>query len=58
MTVIIQQVISRQYALEHNLPRYFTGKSCINGHIAERYTKKTTCTECAKIKKSKAKRES
>ena len=45
--------VSRQYAIEHNLPRYFTGKPCINGHIAERYTKKTNCTECAKIKKAK-----
>jgi hypothetical protein len=45
--------VSRQYAIEHNLPRYFTGKPCVNGHIAERYTKKTTCTECANIKKAK-----
>tara|TARA_Y100000294_G_C8528675_1_gene326003 strand:- start:65 stop:1339 length:1275 start_codon:yes stop_codon:yes gene_type:complete len=48
-----QQYISRQYAIEHNLPRYFTGKPCIHGHIAERYTKKTNCTECERIKKQK-----
>ncbi|SVD04139.1 uncharacterized protein METZ01_LOCUS356993, partial [marine metagenome] len=39
------KIVSRQYAIEHNLPRYFTGKPCINGHIAERYTKKTRCVD-------------
>jgi len=42
----------RQLAINNNLPRYFTGNPCVNGHIAERYTKKTTCVECARIKKT------
>ena len=46
-----EKKVSRQYAIENKLPRYFTGKPCINGHIAERYTIKTNCIECAKIKK-------
>ena len=42
----------RQLAIINNLPRYFTGNPCINGHIAERYTKKTTCVECEKNRKN------
>lgn len=28
--------------------RYYTGKPCLNGHIAERHVKNRTCTECGK----------
>lgn len=30
------------------LAKYFTGKPCKKGHIAERYTKSSTCVECLK----------
>jgi hypothetical protein len=53
MTVITQQVISRQNALENKLPRYFDGKSCVNGHIAEKYVVNNRCLECAKLTKEK-----
>ena len=29
--------------------RYFTGKPCMNGHVAQRYTSNHNCVECAKI---------
>ena len=43
-----QQYISRQYAIEHNLPRYFTGEPCIHGHIDERYVINKRCLECSR----------
>ena len=40
-------LIKRREAKALGLPRYFTGKRCPNGHIAERYTCGTGCVECA-----------
>lgn len=39
--------LSRKDAIARGLPRYFTGKPCKHGHIAERYTGNKTCCECA-----------
>lgn len=39
-------VSSRKEALASNQVRYFTGKSCKAGHIAERYAKTGTCVIC------------
>ena len=39
------EIVSRKYAIENRLPRYFTGKPCKWGHIAERYTL-GSCIEC------------
>lgn len=36
-------VVNRKEALEKGLDRYFTGKPCKNGGIAERYTIKGSC---------------
>ena len=33
--------------------RYFTGRPCRHGHIAERYTSCDTCVECLRVKKAK-----
>jgi hypothetical protein len=33
-----------------NGPRYFTGKPCKNGHIAERYSGNRECVECGKAR--------
>ena len=33
--------------------RYFTGKPCANGHVAERLKSNRTCIECLNIKKKK-----
>ena len=41
------QIITRQEAKEKGLSRYFTGKSCIHGHVAERNTKTKICADCA-----------
>ena len=40
------KVISRAEAREQGLTKYFTGKPCKNGHIAERYTKTCECSKC------------
>lgn len=39
-------IITYQRAIELNLPRYYTGKPCKNGHYAERLTATSECVEC------------
>lgn len=41
------QLITKAEATQAGLARYFTGKPCRHGHLAERYTKKSTCVMCA-----------
>jgi hypothetical protein len=43
------EVISRQEAKKLGLKRYFTGRACIHGHIAERQTTNKRCLECARL---------
>lgn len=38
----------RQQALASGLLRYFTGKPCPHGHVAERYVSTMQCVECAR----------
>lgn len=40
------QIITRKEAKEKGLPRYFTGKPCKHGHVAERITGSAQCTGC------------
>lgn len=40
------EIFSRKDAIQRGAIRYFTGKPCKNGHISERYTKKSTCVDC------------
>ena len=39
-------IISRKEAKEQGLNRYFTGKPCKHGHVAERLVANRTCAEC------------
>jgi len=39
-------VITRKEAKERWLPRYFTGKPCPHGHVAERWASTCSCVEC------------
>lgn len=48
------KIITRKEAKAKGLSRYFTGKACVHGHIAERYTCNKTCVECEAIRKQKA----
>ena len=41
------EIITREEAQEKGLVRYFTGKPCKHGHIAERYTKSLICCPCS-----------
>ena len=45
------QIISRSEAKSQNLTRYYNGKPCKHGHIAERSTKSGSCFECRSISK-------
>ncbi len=39
-------VITRKEAKERGLARYFTGKPCPHGHVAERWASTCSCVEC------------
>lgn len=39
-------MVSRKEALAGRLPRYFTGKPCLRGHISERFTISSDCIAC------------
>ena len=43
-------VISRAEAKAQGMKRYFTGKPCKHGHVAERNTRLAYCYECSKEK--------
>jgi len=43
------EIIERKAAVELGLTRYFTGKACKHGHVAERKTASGQCAECSKI---------
>ena len=47
------KIISRTEALSQGLKVYFTGKSCRNGHISERYVSSANCISCSKAQSSK-----
>lgn len=42
------KIISRKEAEARGLKRFFTGKVCAHGHLAERYTINRQCYVCAK----------
>lgn len=42
------EIISKQTAIQLKLTKYFTGKKCKHGHLAERYTSGGHCSECKK----------
>lgn len=44
------KVVTREEAKELNLTRYFTGKPCVNGHIAERYVLRGSCCFCERAR--------
>jgi 5-methylcytosine-specific restriction endonuclease McrA len=45
----VRPVISRSDALANGLKRYFTGKPCSYGHLAERKTVNHGCLECSRL---------
>lgn len=44
------EIIGKARARAKGLTRYFLGKPCSNGHIAERYTKSGACVQCSKAR--------
>ena len=51
------KVISREEAKNRGFTRYFTGKPCKRGHVAERDVSNWTCVECSKISQKNIYRE-
>lgn len=45
-------IISRKEATERGLSRYFNGKPCPKGHVAERRVSTGSCTECSRQQRS------
>ena len=43
----VHPIVTLKEARERGLPRYFTGKRCTHGHVAERYTNNSLCCQCA-----------
>lgn len=43
-------IVTRAEAREMGLPRYFTGKPCPHGHVAERFTSGGGCRECLRLR--------
>ena len=48
---------SRKEARETGSKYYFTGLSCIKGHITQRYTNNSTCVDCEKSYPSRDRKE-
>jgi hypothetical protein len=44
----MEVIISRKEAKARGLVRYFTGKPCRHGHVAERYLNSGSCVDCQK----------
>lgn len=40
------KIVSRKEAIEKGLKKYYTGKTCKNGHYSERYTVGSECQGC------------
>lgn len=47
-------MISRNEAILKGLSKYFTGSTCRNGHISERYVQSGTCQECIRESRPKS----
>lgn len=59
MESAMNEIIDRKMAIAMGLKRYFTGKPCCRGHVAERVVSSKSCMECggkAHYAKNKAKR--
>ena len=48
------EISDRAAAQAAGLPRYFTGRACPNGHVADRYTRSSACVECVAANVAKA----
>jgi len=45
-------VMSRSQALQLGATRYFTGRPCVHGHIAQRMTSSKSCLTCLRARKA------
>ena len=48
------KTITRQEALQRGLKRYFTGRACSHGHVAERLVSGFVCSECLRLRNQRA----
>lgn len=47
------EIIGRKEAIARGLTRYFTGKPCCRGHLAEHYARSGNCCDCDAIRYDK-----
>lgn len=47
------ELVSKSFAIENALSRYFTGRPCPKGHVMERWTCNGQCIECMRIRQHK-----
>ena len=47
----MKTIVTRKEAIATKSTRYFTGKPCKYGHVAERFTSQRECCECHDIRK-------
>lgn len=47
----MKAIVTRKEAIATKSTRYFTGKPCKHGHVAERFTSNRECKECHDIRK-------
>lgn len=47
--MVMSEIISRKEARAVGLKRYFTGKACKHGHVAERKVSSRECFECRRV---------
>lgn len=43
---VMMEIISRKEAASKGLSKFFTGRKCKNGHVAERYVCNGVCVTC------------
>lgn len=54
---ILLRLISKADARKRGLKRYFTGRACPMGHVAEHYVSNGGCVECAMPVKRKSRKD-
>lgn len=50
-------IITARQAFDNGLTRYFTGKECCHGHLAERMISNGSCVECLKARTKRTKKD-
>lgn len=47
------KIVTRKFAIDNGLKRYFNGKPCMRGHVSERFVTSALCVECNNLHNKK-----